>query len=76
MVENTIIPLTGHECLSLACCITSAYHNSIAYNAPEDDGFREEMEELEELAKAAETDAAKVSENSGGGLVTGGIRRR
>jgi hypothetical protein len=67
LVEHTTIPLTGHECLSLACCITSAYHNSIAYNAPENDGFDEEMEELEALAEIAETDSTKGNENSKGG---------
>lgn len=47
IVENTFIPLNGPECLELACNITSAYHNGIASNAPEDDGFTEEIQRIE-----------------------------
>lgn len=46
-VENTVIPITGDDCLMLACQISSAYHNWVAYNAPEDDGFSEDMYERE-----------------------------
>ena len=46
-VENTTILVNGPDCLELACTIAAAYHNGIAYNAPEDDGFTEEMDKIE-----------------------------
>lgn len=46
-VQNTDILVKGDDCLTLACQISAAYHNWVAYNAPEDDGFALEMEELE-----------------------------
>lgn len=47
VVENTAIPVIGDDCLALACRISSAYHNWVAYNAQEDDGFSEDMAERE-----------------------------
>jgi hypothetical protein len=34
--------------LQLACKVSAAYHDWVAYNAPEDDGFHEDMEEREQ----------------------------
>jgi len=36
-VENTDIPINTEDAFSLACEITSAYHNWVAYNAPDND---------------------------------------
>lgn len=47
VVENTVIPVIGDDCLALACHVSSAYHNWVAYNAQEDDGFSLEMAENE-----------------------------
>ena len=33
--------------LALACEIVASYHNSVAYNAPVDDGFARDMEQRE-----------------------------
>ena len=46
-VEQTLIPVVGEECLWLACQVSAAYHDWIAYNAPEDDGFEADMEARE-----------------------------
>lgn len=43
-VEDTLVGLRSNERLQLACEISSAYHNWVAYNAPDDDGFLAEME--------------------------------
>lgn len=51
-VENTLIKLDTPDCLELACHVASAYHNGIASNAPDYDGFSEEMEELEARAQS------------------------
>ena len=47
-VEGTLIPLEDDAELVLGCKVTSAYHNWVAYNALEDDGFCEDMEEREQ----------------------------
>lgn len=42
-VEGTLIPLPNEEALTLGCKVSSAYHDWVAYNAPEDEGpFDEE----------------------------------
>jgi hypothetical protein len=46
-VENKLIPLCGEECLQLACKVSSAYHDWVSYDAPEEDGFAQDMEERE-----------------------------
>ncbi len=46
-VEGKLIPLEGEMALQLACKVSAAYHDWVAYNAPEDDGFQEDMEERE-----------------------------
>ncbi len=46
-VEGTLIPLEDEVSLALACKVSSAYHDWVAYNAPEDDGFRQEVEDIE-----------------------------
>ena len=33
--------------LALACELVASYHNSVAYNAPVDDGFARDMEQRE-----------------------------
>jgi len=46
-VENTFIPVTTPQELAFACHVSSAYHNSIAYNALYDDGFASDMQQRE-----------------------------
>jgi hypothetical protein len=46
-IENTKILVVGEECTWLACQVSAAYHNWLAYNAPDDDGFAADMEERE-----------------------------
>jgi hypothetical protein len=46
-VEGKLIQVHGEECLRLACQVSAAYHDWLAYNAPEDDGFAEDMAERE-----------------------------
>jgi len=47
-VEGTLVQVHGEACLQLACAVASAYHDWLAYNAPEDDGFARDMAEREE----------------------------
>lgn len=42
-VENKFIPVTTPQELAFACHVSTAYHNSIAYNALDDDGFASDM---------------------------------
>lgn len=49
LVENTMIPIKENACLALACEISSAYHNWVAYNAPDDDGSTTDTEDFEGL---------------------------
>ena len=51
-VEDTLVVLPSSERLQLACEISSAYHNWVAYNAPEDDGFIEVMEAREAAVRS------------------------
>jgi hypothetical protein len=46
-VESKLIPVDDEECLRLACQVSSAYHDWLAYNAPDDDGFSEDFAERE-----------------------------
>ena len=48
-VEGTLIPLENKEALAIGCQVVSAYHNWLAYNAPDDDGFIEDMQEREQV---------------------------
>lgn len=48
-VESQLIPVHGEDCLRLACEVSSAYHDWLAYNAPDNDGFSEDFEAREEL---------------------------
>lgn len=47
-VEGTLIPVENEAALELACKVSAAYHDWVAYNVPEDDGFQEDMEEREQ----------------------------
>ena len=46
-VEGKLIQVHGEACLRLACEVSAAYHDWLAYNVPEDDGFCEDMAERE-----------------------------
>ena len=46
-VENTFIPVKNMQDLAFACNVSSAYHNAIAYNALDDDGFISDMQQRE-----------------------------
>lgn len=49
-VEGKLIQVHGGE-LRLACEVSAAYHDWVAYNAPPDDGFCEDMAEREERVR-------------------------
>jgi hypothetical protein len=49
LVQNTMIPIKENSCLALACEISSAYHNWVAYNAPDNDGSMTDTEDAEGL---------------------------
>jgi hypothetical protein len=42
-VEGQTIPVSDEACLQLACRASAAYHDWLAYNVPEDDGFALDM---------------------------------
>ncbi len=46
-VEGTYIPLDSEESLRVGCQVCAAYHDWVAYNAPLDDGFLEDMQARE-----------------------------
>lgn len=50
-VEDKVIPVPSAVCLEFACQVSAAYHDWIAYNAPEDDGFEEDMAERERVVQ-------------------------
>jgi|688.fasta_scaffold1173904_1 hypothetical protein len=50
-VEGKLIPVHGEACLQLACAVSAAYHDWLAYNVPPEDGFAEDMAEREEKAR-------------------------
>jgi hypothetical protein len=52
-VQGKLIPVRDEAALVMACQASAAYHDWVAYNAPEDDGFSKEMAERE-LCVAAE----------------------
>lgn len=47
-VEGTLIALDTEEALCTGCKVCTAYHDWLAYNAPVDDGFSEEMRAIED----------------------------
>lgn len=47
VIQSTPITIYGEDCLMMACHVCAAYHNWLAYNAPEDDGFQQDMEARE-----------------------------
>jgi hypothetical protein len=51
-VEGKLIQVHGEECMRLACEVSAAYHDWVAYNVPEDDGFCEDMAERERRVQA------------------------
>lgn len=50
-VQGSPIAIYGEECMVLACHACAAYHDWLAYNAPLDDGFEEDMAAREECMK-------------------------
>lgn len=50
-VEGKLIQVHWEECLALACEVSAAYHDWLAYNAQEDDGFCKDMEAREERVR-------------------------
>ena len=50
-VEDKAIQVHGEACLMLACEVSAAYHDWLAYNAQEDDGFAKDMEGREERVR-------------------------
>lgn len=59
-VEGTLIPVVGESCLQFACEVSAAYHDWVAYNTLEDDGFMEDMAEREQriFERLAEADSS------------------
>lgn len=55
-VEGKLIQVHGEECLALACEVSAAYHDWLAYNAMEDDGFARDMAAREERVRQHMTD--------------------
>ena len=51
-VEDKYIQILTESSLKLACEAVSAYHDSICYNIPVDDGFAEETIRMEAAARA------------------------
>jgi hypothetical protein len=56
-VEGKLIQVHGEECLALACEVSAAYHDWLAYNAMEDDGFARDMAAREERVRQHMTDS-------------------
>lgn len=50
-VENKDIMVPSEVCLEFACQVSAAYHDWVAYNAPEDDGFAADMAERERVVQ-------------------------
>jgi hypothetical protein len=63
-VEGTFIRLSSRGELWVACQAVAAEHNAIAYNVPEDDGFAQEIADIEARVQAHLEDPAE-SEDSG-----------
>ena len=66
-VEGTFIRLSSRGELWVACQAVAAEHNAIAYNVPEDDGFAQEIADIEARVQAHLEDPAE-SEDSGGSV--------
>ncbi len=66
-VEDRMIPVVGESCLAFACQVSAAYHDWVAYNAPEDDGFAADMAERERMVQ----EHMEESESSDEGLKNG-----
>ena len=65
-VEGQTIPVSNEACLQLACRVSSAYHDWLAYNAPEDDGFLQDMHAREMKIQAhMEEPSSEESEDTG-----------
>lgn len=47
-VEGKLIPILDESALLMACQASAAYHDWVAYNVPEEDGFSEEMAGIED----------------------------
>ena len=62
-VEGTFIRLPCHHELLLACRVVAAEHNAIAYNMPEDDGFAQEIADIEARVQAHLEDPAESDES-------------
>ena len=62
-VEGKLIPVHGEGCLRLACEVSAAHHDWVAYNVPEDDGFIEDMAERERLVQAHMEDPSTSEED-------------
>ena len=50
-VEGKLIQVHGEACLQLACQVSAAYHDWLAFNAAEDDGFGKDMAAREERVR-------------------------
>lgn len=67
-VEGKLIAINDIESsLVLACQACSAYHDWVAYNAPEDDGFESDMAEREEYIRARLEDPNFSDDSDNGG---------
>lgn len=55
-VEGQLIPIQGEESLDLACQVSAAYHDWVAYNAPDHDeeGLPEDTQQPETADIACE----------------------
>jgi hypothetical protein len=65
VVDGKRIEIKGEDCLMLACQVSCAYHDWIAYNAPLDDGFEEDMA-MREAIIAAELEDPNTDDSEGG----------
>jgi hypothetical protein len=64
-VEGTCIAVWGEECMTLACQVCSAYHDWLAYNVPDDDGFEADMQAREDFIKARWEEPASDGSDDG-----------
>lgn len=63
-VEGKLIQIHGEQSLRLACEVSAAYHDWVAYNAPEEDGFCADMAKREAQIQA-HMDEPSSSEDEG-----------
>ena len=61
-VDGRDIRVERGEPLWLACQVAAAYHNSIAYNAPPDDGFQREIQDIERRVQAHMEDPSESTD--------------